>query len=79
MTPAPTKLQIALGQALRARRAELGISQEEVSAKSGLARSFLSAAETAKASISLRSAERLAAALELSLSELIARAERLIG
>lgn len=75
--PARPQLQIALGRALKARRAELGITQDEVSHRSSLARSYVSGAETGAINISIGNAQRLAEAVELTLSELLARAERL--
>ena len=72
-------LLIAFGRALKARRAELGITQEEVSHRSGLARSYVSGAERGAINLSIGNAKRLADAVELSLSELFARAERLAG
>jgi transcriptional regulator with XRE-family HTH domain len=72
-------LQIALGRALKARRAELGITQEEVAHRSGLARSYVSGAERGAINLSIGNSKRLADAVELSLSELFARAERLVG
>jgi transcriptional regulator with XRE-family HTH domain len=72
-------LQVALGRALKARRAELGITQEEVAHNSGLARSYVSGAERGAINLSIGNAKRLADAVELSLSELFARAERLVG
>jgi transcriptional regulator with XRE-family HTH domain len=69
-------VQIALGRAVKARRAELGITQEEVSHRSGLARSYVSGTERGAINLSIGNAQRLADAVELSLSELFARAER---
>jgi transcriptional regulator with XRE-family HTH domain len=71
-------LQVAFGRALKARRAELGISQEEVSRRSLLARSYVSGAETGSINVSIGNAQRLASAIDLTLSELFARAERLL-
>ena len=79
MPPARPPLQIALGRALKARRAELGITQEEVAHRSGLARSYVSGAERGAINVSIGNSKRLADAVELSLSELFARAERLGG
>lgn len=71
-------LQVALGRALKARRAELGITQEDVVNRSGLARSYVSGAERGAFNLSIRNAQRLAIAVELSLSDLLTRAERLV-
>lgn len=79
MPPARPPLQVALGRALKARRAELGITQEEVAHRSGLARSYVSGAERGAINLSMANSQRLADAVELNLSELFARAERLLG
>lgn len=80
---------VALGRALKARRAELGITQEELAHRSSLpqrsgdrsaaplARSYISGVEAGAINLSVGNAKRLADAVELSLSELFARAERL--
>lgn len=79
MPPARPPLQVALGRALKARRAEIGVTQEEVAHRSGLARSYISGAERGAINLSIGNAQRLADAVELSLSDLFARAERLLG
>jgi transcriptional regulator with XRE-family HTH domain len=73
-----TPLQVAFGRALKARRAELGITQEEVSRRSSLARSYVSGAERGAINVSIGNAQRLADAVEVSLAELFARVERLL-
>lgn len=70
-------LQIALGRSIKARRAEIGITQEEVAHRSGLARSYVSGAERGAINLSIGNTKRLADALDLSLSDLLRRAERL--
>lgn len=73
-------IQTALGRAVKARRAELGITQEELADRSGgrLARSYISGIEIGAINPSTVNAQRLAEALGLSLSELFGRAERLL-
>lgn len=57
-----------LGQAIRARRAEMGLSQAQVAALSGLSRQTVSQLETgAVPDLGLNKAERLAALLGLAL------------
>lgn len=56
--------------AIRSRRKELGLSQDELSARSGLARSYITEVETANRNISLINVGRLARALELSIASL---------
>ena len=59
------------GTALRHRRVELGLTQEEVAAHSGLSRTYISEVECGKANISLERAERLAQAVESTLVQLL--------
>ena len=72
--PAPA-YQTALGQAVKARRQELGLTQEAVALRADLHQRWLSNVENAKRNPSYASLRRLAAALDLTASELIARAE----
>jgi transcriptional regulator with XRE-family HTH domain len=71
--------QSALGLAVKARRQELGITQEELANDTGLHQRWISNVETGKRNPSYASLRRLAAGLELSASELIARAEQIEG
>jgi transcriptional regulator with XRE-family HTH domain len=68
--------QAALGTAVKARREELGRTQEQLANDSGLHQRWISNVETGKRNPSYSSLRRLAAALGLSTSELIARAEQ---
>lgn len=70
--PAP---QAALGEAVKTRRVDLGLTQEQVSLRSDLHQRWLSNVETGKRNPSYASLRRLASALELTTAELIARAE----
>lgn len=67
--------QIALGRAVAARRQELGMTQEDLANNSNLHQRWISNVETGKRNPSYGSLRRLAAGLDLSASELIARAE----
>ena len=58
------------GFAVKARREELGITQEELAHRAGIHRTYLSDTERGTRNVSLVSIEKLAAALEMSLSEL---------
>ena len=71
--------QTALGVALKRRREELGLSQEQLALCSGLHQRWISNVETGKRNPSYASLRRLAAALDLSASELITRAEQAEG
>jgi transcriptional regulator with XRE-family HTH domain len=73
--PAAPVFQTALGEAVKTRRQDLGLTQEQVSLHSDLHQRWISNVETGKRNPSYASLRRLAAALELSTSDLIARAE----
>ena len=59
-----------LGYALKSRREELGLSQEELAARAGIHRTYLSDVERGGRNIALINIERLASALSIRLSEL---------
>ncbi|HTA33956.1 MAG TPA: helix-turn-helix transcriptional regulator [Solirubrobacteraceae bacterium] len=73
--PAAPAFQLALGLAVKARRAELGLTQEQVYLRTDIHQRYISNVENGKRNPSYASLRRLAAGLELSASELIARAE----
>ena len=76
MPPSPT-FQLALGAAVKARREELGLTQEQLDLLTDLHQRWISNVETGKRNPSYASLRRLAAGLNLSTSELIARAEQI--
>lgn len=76
--PAP-RFQLALGDAAKQRREQLGITQETLANDTQLHQRWISNVETGKRNPSYASLRRLAAGLGLSASELIARAEQLEG
>lgn len=67
----------AFGQVICDERHRLGYSQEALAEKSGLHRNFISLVERGQTSAALDSIFSLAAALDLSVSELFARVERM--
>lgn len=69
--------QAALGQAVKARREELGLTQEQLDNNTNLHQRWISNVETGKRNPSYGSLRRLAAGLNLSASELLARAEQI--
>jgi transcriptional regulator with XRE-family HTH domain len=75
--PAVPAFQAALGLAVKARREELGLTQEKLDLRSGLHQRWISNVENGKRNPSYASLRRLALGLELSASDLIARAERI--
>lgn len=60
----------AFGSAVRQRRNELGISQEELALRSGLTRSYITDVERGVRNIALRNIARLAEALDTNLAHL---------
>jgi len=75
--PAAPASQLALGLAVKARRTELEITQEQLANNTGLHQRWISNVETGKRNPSYASLRRLAAGLGLSASELLARAEQI--
>lgn len=75
--PAPPAFQLALGTAVKARREELGLTQEQVYLRTDIHQRWISNVENGKRNPSYASLRRLAAGLGLSASELIARAEQI--
>ena len=70
------KIEELFGEAVRARRQKLGLSQEDFANKAGIHRTYVSSIELGKVGISIGIAQKLAAALGLPLSKLIQDAER---
>jgi transcriptional regulator with XRE-family HTH domain len=73
--PIAPVFQVALGHAVKARRHGLGLTQEQLSLRSDLHQRWVSNVETGKRNPSYASLRRLAAALDLTTSQLIANAE----
>ena len=67
-----TKLDIRVrfGFAVKARREELNLTQEDLADKAGIHRTYLSDVERGSRNLSLINIERLAAALSMSLADL---------
>ncbi len=68
-------IERAFGHAVRARRVERGISQERLAELSGLHRTYVGDVERGERNVSLVNIDRLARALGLRSSELLARSE----
>ena len=62
---------VRFGEKLRDVRLELGYSQEELSFKAGLHRTYISSVERGKRNISLTNIEKLADALGLKMKDLM--------
>jgi transcriptional regulator with XRE-family HTH domain len=67
----------AFGRALKAKRAEIGISQEQLADEAGMARSFLSKVENGKIGITLTTVTKLSLALNCDPSAMLAHAEEI--
>jgi transcriptional regulator with XRE-family HTH domain len=65
---------VAFGAALREVRAKKGISQEELAHRSGIDRSYLGAIERGEQNCGLLHLAKIAAALDVTLVELVATA-----
>lgn len=61
------------GDAVRARREELGLTQEELAAEVGIHRTYLSDVERGARNLCLLNIERFSEALDLSLPDLFQR------
>jgi transcriptional regulator with XRE-family HTH domain len=69
----------ALGEAIRARRGEIdGLSQEGLADLAGMHRTYVSEIERGLRNPSYRNLFKLARALDVPLSELVARAEGIV-
>lgn len=64
------------GDAVRLRREELGLTQEELAERARIHRTYLSDVERGGRNLSLINIERLAGALEVSISGLFAHVEQ---
>jgi transcriptional regulator with XRE-family HTH domain len=64
------------GFAIKTRREELNLTQEDLADKAGIHRTYLSDVERGSRNLSLINIERLAAALSISMSDLFRLVER---
>jgi len=74
--PKPNPLLVGLGRAIRAIRYEQKVSQEELGWRSGVHRNYIGGIERAERRPSITTLAKLAVALGMTPSELLARAER---
>lgn len=72
----PTELQVALGKTIREARNERGYSQEAFADAVGLHRTYMGGIERGERNIGLRNFARIAQALAMPSSELLALAEQ---
>jgi transcriptional regulator with XRE-family HTH domain len=71
----PKDIRARFGNAVRKRRNELTISQEDLAERAGLHRTYISDLERGKRNVSLENLEKLAKALNMSISDLMMRVE----
>lgn len=64
-----TDIEYRFGKAVRRRRRELDISQEELAERSGLHRNYISSIESGTRNPSLKNIEKLVKGLETSITE----------
>lgn len=70
-----SKILLKYGQVVRKIRLEKGISQETLADLSGLHRTYMSDVELGKRNVSLENIDRIANALEVSISEIFKQIE----
>lgn len=69
------EIKVKFGEAVRHRRRELDISQDELAVRSGLNRSYITEVETGKRNVALVNIGRLAEALDVPIAELFSAVE----
>ena len=72
----PEKILIQIGHAVRAVRRDRGLSQEHLADICGLHRTYVSDIELGKRNVSLENIEKIAAAFNMSITELFAEVEK---
>ncbi len=77
--PAISPVHAAFGDALRELRSERGVSQEAVALEAGLNRGYYSGVERGVRNVSLTNITKIADALGVPASEVLARAEAIRG
>lgn len=70
-----SEILLKYGQVVRKIRLEKGISQETLADLSGLHRTYMSDVELGKRNVSLENIDRIAGALEISISEIFRQIE----
>ena len=66
---------VALGKAIRALRLERAIAQEELAHRSQIERSYMSSIERGMQNVGVMTLVRIAAAMEISVSQMLIKAE----
>lgn len=65
------EILIKFGNKVRERRAELGLSQEELASRAGVHRTYIGMIERAEKNITLGNIEKISKALKLNLDDLM--------
>ena len=65
------EILIKFGQKVRERRAELGLSQEELASRAGVHRTYIGMIERAEKNITLENIEKISKALKLNIDDLM--------
>lgn len=73
----PRRLQINMGKVIRTQRFQQGFSQESFAHAAGVHRTYMGAIERGEQNVSILNLARIANALEVPLSHLVALAENL--
>lgn len=76
---ADERTQIAFGKALRKNREAVAISQEELAARAGMNRTYVGDVERGERNVSIVNMQKLAKALKVNLSVIVAEMESLQG
>ena len=67
------EILIKFGNKVRERRAELGLSQEELASRAGVHRTYIGMIERAEKNITLKNINKIATALNMELSDMFNR------
>ena len=70
-TTRPSSLRRTFANNVRARRKELGLSQEELADRAQVHRTFIGHVERGETNVSIANIDRISAALEIPASELL--------
>jgi transcriptional regulator with XRE-family HTH domain len=76
---APSNFRAALAEQIRLVRSKKGLSQEELAFRAGLHRTYISLVERGKKSPTIDCLIRISAALDVKVSDLLAKAEKYIN
>ena len=78
-TDMKTKVQEQLGYNIRKARLKSGVSQEELAAKVGIHRTYIGSVERGERNIGIMNIVKIAAALNIAVSELVEGLSEVVG